>query len=93
MSSFQKISDTSGAFTAAMDDDDRFGISVTGVGDLNQDGILDLAVGAYSDDDGGSGRGAVYVLFLATDGLVSSFQKISDTSGAFTAAMDDSDSF
>ena len=63
MSSFQKISDTSGAFTAAMNNADYFGISVSGVGDLNQDGILDLAVGAPYDDDGGTTRGAVYVLF------------------------------
>ena len=46
-----------------MNNADYFGISVSGVGDLNQDGILDLAVGASSDDDGGYNRGAVYVLF------------------------------
>ncbi len=31
------------------------------------EGIGDLAVGAYGDDDGGAGRGAVWVLFL--DGI------------------------
>jgi hypothetical protein len=34
------------------------------LGDLDGDGITDLAVSAYGDDSGGSSRGAIYVLFL-----------------------------
>ena len=37
------------------------------LGDLDGDGVGDLAVGALGDDDGGSARGAVWVLFL--DGI------------------------
>ena len=55
--------------------------------------VLDLAVGAILDDDGGSDRGAVYILFLTTSGTVSSYQKISDTVGAFTGILDDGDRF
>ena len=66
--SHQKISDTAGGFTGTLDDDDRFGRSVAGVGDLDGDGIQDIAVGADGDGDGGPGRGAVWVLFL--DGMV-----------------------
>ena len=51
----------------------------------------DLAVGADRDDDGGFDRGAVWVLFLNTDGTVKSHQKISDTQGNFTGILDDSD--
>ena len=47
-----------------LSDFDRFGSSVASLGDLDGDGILDLAVGAYGDDEGGSYRGAVHVLFL-----------------------------
>ena len=43
---------------------DRFGRSVASVGDLDGDGVTDLAVGAYLDDTGGSQRGAVYLLSL-----------------------------
>ncbi len=34
------------------------------LGDLDGDGVGDLAVGAIANDDGGSNRGAVWVLFL-----------------------------
>ena len=55
--------------------------------------MADLAVGAQYDDDGGSDRGAVYVLFLNADGTVRAEQKISDTAGGLTATLNDSDSF
>ena len=79
--SYQKISSTQGGFAGLLDGD-YFGWSMASVGDLNGDGVVDLAVGAYADDDGGSNtganRGAVYVLFMNTDGTVmSSCQKAS----------------
>jgi hypothetical protein len=62
--SHQKISDTEGGFTGILDDDDHFGKSAASLGDLDGDGVGDLAVGAHGDDDGGPARGAVWVLFL-----------------------------
>jgi hypothetical protein len=91
--SHQKISDTEGDFAGILDDGDTFGNSVASMGDLDGDGVGDVAVGARWDDDGGSGRGAVWVLFLETDGTVKSHQKISDTEGSFTGALDDGDNF
>ena len=91
--SFQKISDTAGSFTATLGNSDNFGRSVAALGDLDGDGVGDLAVGAILDDDGGTNRGAVYVLFMKTDGTVKSFQKISDTEGNFTATLDNTDLF
>ena len=41
--------------------EDRFGISVAGVGDLNSDGHEDLLVGAHQDDDGASNAGSARV--------------------------------
>ena len=46
------------------------GISAAAIGDLDGDGITDLAVGAGYDDDGGADRGAVWILFLNPDGTV-----------------------
>ncbi len=65
--SHQKISDTQGGFTGTLDDSDYFGRSVASLGDLDGDGVGDLAAGAWGDDDGGTDRGAVWVLFL--DGI------------------------
>ena len=89
----QKISDTAGGLAATLDNTDRFGGSVAGIGDLDGDGINDIAVGAYWDDDGGNGRGAVYVLFLNADGTVKAEQKISDTTGGLATTLDNSDNF
>ncbi len=89
----QKISDTQGGFAATLDNSDYFGRSVAGIGDIDGDGTPDIAVGANGDDDGGSDRGAVYVLFLNTNGTVKAEQKISDTQGNLTTPLDDSDFF
>ncbi|MCH8852576.1 MAG: FG-GAP repeat protein, partial [Planctomycetes bacterium] len=74
--SHQKISDTEGGFTGTLDDFDLFGSSVASLGDLDGDGVGDLAVGARLDADGGINRGAVWILFLRADGTVKSHQKI-----------------
>lgn len=43
------------------------------IGDLSGDGTPDLAVGATGDDDGNGGNlGAVWILFLASNGTVKS---------------------
>lgn len=89
----REISDVVGDFGGNLDDHDRFGISIAALGDLDLDGTLDLAVGAYRDDDGGLDRGCVYVLFLTPAGTVKSHQKISALSGGFTGKLDPEDSF
>ncbi|MDC0241311.1 integrin alpha [Candidatus Nitrosopelagicus sp.] len=66
-----------------LDDYDTFGNEIIGIGDFDGDGIIDLAVGASEDDDGGKDKGAIYILFLNSDATVKSYQKISDTSGNF----------
>ena len=91
--SHQKISDIEGGFTGILDNADLFGISIASLGDLDGDGVGDVAMGATGDDDGGTGRGAVWVLFLNTDGTVKSHQKISDTEGGFLGILDNSDGF
>ena len=90
--SHQKISSTQGGFTGTLDNDDQFGISSTSLGDLDGDGIGDLAVGAWFDDDGGFNRGAVWILFLNVDGTVKSHQKISSTTGG-GPRLDNGDEF
>jgi len=85
----RKISALEGGFTGVLDDGDRFGNSVAALGDVNGDGVTDLAVGAPLDDDGDLGcllsrnRGAVWILFMRADGTVASHQKLSATQGGF----------
>ena len=89
----RKISETQGGFGGALDPGDRFGMALAALGDLDGDGVGDLAIGSESDDDGGSGAGAVWILFMHADGTVKAEQKISATSGGFTGALGSSDSF
>jgi hypothetical protein len=89
----QRIADGSGGFNGTLHDDDRFGSAVASIGDLNRDGVTDLAVGAPGDDDGGTDRGAVWILFLNDQGKVRQYQKISDSSGGFGGKLGDGDQF
>jgi len=74
--SHQKISDTQGGFTGTLDANDLFGWSLASVGDLDGDGLTDLAVGAKNDSDGGGASGAVWMLFL--DGVDSELDSDGD---------------
>jgi len=90
---WQKISGAAGGLLSPIEDWDNFGAAIAPLGDWNADGVPDLAVGASGDDDGGSDRGAVYLLMLHADGTVKSETKISDTQGGFTGTLDDTDWF
>ncbi|RKY20111.1 MAG: hypothetical protein DRQ55_08795 [Planctomycetota bacterium] len=87
------ISESLGGFTGEIEPADFFGVSLANVGDLDNDGIPELAVGAFEDDDGGPARGAVWILFLDRDGWVRSSTKISSLQGGFTGELDDGDRF
>jgi lysophospholipase L1-like esterase len=91
--SSQQIGRAAGGFTGTLDRNDFFGKYLANIGDVNGDGITDLAAGARGDDDGGSGRGAVWILFLNANGTVKGSQKISDTEGNFQGILDDFDQF
>ncbi len=88
VSSHTKISQTSGGFGGTIGVGDRFGFSVAALGDLDNDGVRDIAVGADRNDDGGMDTGAIWILFLNANGTVKAEQKISNTSGGFTGATD-----
>jgi len=78
-----KISATEGGFTGDLDPDDHLGSAVEGVGDIDGDGVVDVAAAAGWDDDGGNNQGAVWIFFLASDGSVKSHAKFSATAGGF----------
>ena len=71
----------------SLDVTDRFGAAATGPGDVNGDGVPDLAVGAPGDDDGSIDHGAVYVVDLSRAGSATSVTKISRTAGGFASPL------
>ena len=89
----KKISDTQGNFSATLDTEDYFGVTVEYLGDINNDGHIELGVGAHYDDDGGANKGAIYILSLDTGGVVLSYQKISDTQGNLSNTLSNEDKF
>jgi len=89
----QRIADGAGGFGGDLDNDDRFGSAVADIGDVNGDGIRDLAVGAPNDDEGRDNAGAVWILIMGTDGRVSSWRKIASNAGGFDASLNTDDHF
>jgi len=77
--SAQKISNSAGGLSTfvTLNTADYFGRAVACLGDLDGDDIVDVAAGAFQDSDGGTGVGAIYIMFLDTGGSVQRAQKIS----------------
>jgi len=69
-----KISDLFGF--VGLDEGDQFGASIASLGDIDGDGLPDLAVGAPGDDDIGISHGTVWILFLKPNGTVRTSTKI-----------------
>jgi hypothetical protein len=88
-----KISANDGNFNGDLDDGDRFGTAVAVLGDLDGDNNADLAVGAPGDDDGELDAGAIWILFMNSDGTVRTAQKISSDSGSLEAQLHSGDAF
>lgn len=85
----RRISDTQGSFSEPLYDNNTFGSGVEGVGDMNGDGIPDIAVGAPNMD----GTGAVFIIYLDTNATVKSYTKINNTASNFPATLQSGEGF
>jgi len=90
---FVKIENGSGGFNADLDSGDRFSRDHDQAGDINGDGVIDLVIGARSDDDGQTDAGAVYIVFMNNDGSVQFNQKISMLEGGFDEILPENNFF
>jgi hypothetical protein len=68
-----------------------FGDSLARIGDVDGDGVADLAIADTYDNDGGEMRGAVWIAFLARDGSMRHAQKISQWAGSFADELHESE--
>lgn len=84
---FITIENGSGGLVAELEEGDRFARDHDAIGDVNGDGVIDYVIGARSDDDGAEDAGAVYILFMNSDGSVLSNQKISMLEGGFNETL------
>ena len=78
ISSTKEINDST-ANGPFLSNNDEFGSSIANIGDLNNDGIPDIAVGAKNDDAGGSNYGTIHIMFMNRDGTVDSTKEINDS--------------
>ena len=83
----QRISGTTGGLSESLGEVEFFGSDVTYLGDLDNDGTADIAVGAYGYEGQFNGTGAVYILFLNPDGTVKDYHRIDSTEPALNGAL------
>jgi len=55
---------------------DLFGYQIEAIGDLDSDGVIDLATINFSDDSGEANAGSILILFMNGDGSVRATQEI-----------------
>jgi hypothetical protein len=78
-----KLSTGQGNFNGFLNSNDDFGISTAVLGDLDQDGFVDIAVAAPGDDDGNIDVGAIWIIFLRENGTMKRQRKINLNNGNF----------
>jgi len=88
VTSYTKISATSGGFDGSLADGDHFGTGLGSLGDLDGDGVPDLGVGAYFTDSGATANtGALWLVVLNPDGTVLGEEKIGNGEGGFPSGL------
>ena len=80
-------------FVTTLASETHFGSAIAALGDLDGDGVGEVAVGLPNGQGGVSRPGVVYIFFLAQDFSVRSQSAITAGFGGFTGILDDGDEF
>ncbi|MEM7660452.1 MAG: integrin alpha, partial [Bacteroidota bacterium] len=83
----QVIASNQGDLVGPLQSYDAFGRSIATIGDLDGDGIDDIAVGAPGRSSNSPTDGAVWILFLNPNGTVKAEQQIAENVGGFTGSI------
>ena len=89
VTSHQQIGPGLGGFTYLLLTQDRFGHSCDNLGDLDADGVTDMAIGAY----GTAEEGTIFITYLNSNGTVKSASALGSGLGGFTIIFPASTSF
>ena len=91
------------ALSSVLDRDDQFGASIAAIGDLDGNGVSDLAVGAAREDGNlfnaedrdiqEEDEGALWLLFMNESGTVIDTMKVGEALNGFTAELRQGDLF
>jgi hypothetical protein len=91
--SLSKINSKNGNLGYTLPSGGDFGAIVTNIGDLDGDGVEDIAASAATDNDGGTHSGAIYILFMNSTATIKKSQKISATEGNLSLSLSSGDLF
>lgn len=84
---FEWIGNGLGGFPTQLDSLDHFGIALVSVGDLNGNGVPDIAVLAPGADTAGTDLGAIHILFMNNMGTVDSSSIIASGTNGFVGPI------
>lgn len=79
----RRLSDTTVGFQS-LSNGDRFGSSISNIGDVDGNGYDDIAVGTPYQNNSTTNNGSVYIILLEKFGKIKSFTKINDANSLFT---------
>lgn len=81
------VKDTSVLSSPTQQYDEFFGCSIDVLGDVNGDGVNDLAIGAYGYDASSNLEGAYYVVLMADEVSAAEFVRVSNNEGGYNESI------